>query len=90
MGISGSGGKNRISIDTPIEEWLNIAINHSSIIEIPIDKSIAIESRRLLLPHQDPVDRFIAATASIFSFTLITSDNVLANSKELSIQYNRV
>ncbi|MDQ1354672.1 MAG: hypothetical protein QG657_4981 [Acidobacteriota bacterium] len=82
--------KKRISIDNPLDDWLNSAILEANIIEIPIDREIAIESRRLNLPHQDPADRFIAATASIHSLTLITSDDKLAGSKELSILDNRI
>jgi PIN domain nuclease of toxin-antitoxin system len=82
--------KKRITIDNALEDWLNSAIFKTNIIEIPIDSEIAIESRRLMLPHQDPADRFIAATASIHSLTLITSDEKLASSKELSIQVNRL
>jgi PIN domain nuclease of toxin-antitoxin system len=29
-------------------------------------------SRKINLPHQDPADRFIAATASVFGLILIT------------------
>jgi PIN domain nuclease of toxin-antitoxin system len=82
--------KKRILIANSLEDWLNIAILEANIIEIPIDREIAIESRRLKLPQQDPADRFIAATASIHSLTLITSDDKLAGSKELSTLDNRV
>lgn len=82
--------KKRISIDNSVEDFLNRAIYKTPLKEIPINSEIAIESRRLLLPHQDPADRFIAATASVYSLTLITSDQKLASSKELSIQYNHL
>lgn len=82
--------KKRITINNSLEEWLNIAIFKTNIEEIPIDIDIAIESRRLTLPHQDPADRFIAATASVHSLTLITSDEKLINSKEIAIQANHL
>jgi PIN domain nuclease of toxin-antitoxin system len=52
--------KKRISIANSLEDWLNIAILEANIIEIPIDREIAIESRRLKLPQQDPADRQIS------------------------------
>jgi len=82
--------KSRISIEDSVENWLNSAIGDANIEEIPIDREIVIESRRLTLPHQDPADRFIAATAWVHSLTLITSDEKLASSNEISILDNRV
>ena len=43
-------------------------------IEAPINLEVAIESRRVNLPHQDPADRFLAATAIIYDLTLVTAD----------------
>lgn len=80
--------KQRISIDIPFEEWLDNALDRSNIKEIPLDKNIAIQSRKIALPHQDPADRFIAATAQINQLKLITSDTKLSNSKEISIVFN--
>jgi PIN domain nuclease of toxin-antitoxin system len=35
---------------------------------------VAIESRQVNLPHQDPADRFLAATAAVYDLTLVTAD----------------
>jgi PIN domain nuclease of toxin-antitoxin system len=42
--------------------------------EAPLTFEVALESRRIRLPHKDPADRFIAATAKVFQLTLATSD----------------
>ncbi|MGB7710854.1 MAG: PIN domain-containing protein [Microcoleus sp.] len=43
--------------------------------------SIAILSREIALPHQDPADRFISATAIYYGLTLATVDaNLTGNS----------
>ena len=34
-------------------------------------------SRELVVSHQDPADRFIAATAAVHELTLVTADDVL-------------
>ena len=81
--------KGRITIRKPLDKWLKDALNKSNIKEIPIDKKIAIQSRKITLPHQDPADRFIAATAVVHKLSLITSDSKLAQSGEMSIIFNQ-
>lgn len=82
--------KGRITISKPVDEWIREAIIDPNIKEIPIDKKIALKSREINLPHQDPADRFIAATAFIHQMTLITSDRKLEESEEISILSNRI
>ena len=48
-------------------------------IEAPLTHAVAIRSRQLVLPHQDPSDRFIAATAVEYGLTLMTADHLLLN-----------
>lgn len=82
--------KGRVTISKPLDKWLKRAINKTRIREIPIDKEIAIQSRKIPLPHQDPADRFIAATASVHQLTLITSDGKLAKASGLTVIFNKV
>ena len=82
--------KGRVTISKPLDKWLKRAINKTRIREIPLDKEIAIQSRKIPLPHQDPADRFIAATASVHQLTLITSDGKLAKFSGLAIIFNKV
>jgi PIN domain nuclease of toxin-antitoxin system len=35
---------------------------------------VAVESRAIRLPHQDPADRFLAATARVHDLALVTAD----------------
>ena len=46
----------------------------SGLVEFPVDGEIAMFSVRLDLPHKDPADRFIAATAILKNAALITAD----------------
>jgi len=80
--------KGRITISKTVEEWIRNAVNNPNIKEIPIDMRIAVKSREINLSHQDPADRFIAATAFTNRLTLITADRKLAESEEISILYN--
>jgi PIN domain nuclease of toxin-antitoxin system len=50
---------------------------------------VAIETRRLVLPHRDPADRFLAATANVFGLTLVTADATLIKSRSCAVLANR-
>jgi PIN domain nuclease of toxin-antitoxin system len=39
---------------------------------------VALESRQVELSSEDPADRLLAATASVFDLTLVTADEKLA------------
>ncbi len=45
--------------------------------ETPLNKHVAMESRRIKLTHKDPGGRFIAATALVYDFVLVTADREL-------------
>ena len=49
---------------------------------------VAMESRMAQLPHQDPADRFIAASAVVYGLTLITSDRNLLQSDSYMVLKN--
>jgi PIN domain nuclease of toxin-antitoxin system len=41
------------------------------------------------LPHQDPVDRFLAATAIVYELTLVTADERLLRARGVPLLANR-
>jgi len=49
----------------------------AGLLEIPVDGEIAMLSVHLDLPHKDPADRFIAATAMVKAAALMTADTKL-------------
>jgi PIN domain nuclease of toxin-antitoxin system len=77
--------KNRIKLDRAPEEWVIKALKSSPVQEVPLTHTIAIKSRAIVLPHEDPADRFIAATAWEYDLTLITVDRHLRNSPQIKI-----
>ena len=50
-----------------------------------INHEVAIQSRLVDLPHQDPADRFLAATAMVYDLILVTADLRLLSSKQFSV-----
>ena len=55
--------------------------------EAPLTTDIAILSRTLPFTHEDPADRFIAATARALGFPLATSDQKLRSLGWLKLAY---
>ncbi|MEM6399636.1 MAG: PIN domain-containing protein [Cyanobacteria bacterium P01_D01_bin.116] len=69
--------KGRISLQPDAVTWIDLALQTLEIIEAPLVNQIAILSRQIQLPHQDPADRFIAATAVHYNLILATVDSNL-------------
>ena len=51
--------------------------------EAPVNHEVAIQSRAIDLDHQDPADRFLAATALVYDLTLVTADERLLRSRRI-------
>ncbi len=45
--------------------------------EAPINVQVVLKAKELDLPHDDPADRFLAATAMLYELTLVTVDQNL-------------
>jgi PIN domain nuclease of toxin-antitoxin system len=73
--------KGRISLQPDPITWVNLALKTLETREAQMNHSIAILSRQIALPHQDPADRFIVATAIYYGLKLATVDaNIVGNS----------
>jgi PIN domain nuclease of toxin-antitoxin system len=77
--------KGRIELRPSPKEWIVEALKRSPVKEAALSHEIAIKSRQIQLPHKDPADRFIAATALENDLTLITEDKKLKESKEIKV-----
>jgi PIN domain nuclease of toxin-antitoxin system len=75
--------KGRIKLQPTTDQWINQALHTLSIREASLTHEIAILSRQIQLPHQDPADRFIAATAIYYNLTLATVDHHLTSASWL-------
>ena len=71
--------KERISLRPDVSSWINLSLKNLETREAVLNNEIAILSRQIELPHQDPADRFIAATAIFYELTLATVDRNLLN-----------
>ena len=71
--------KGRISLQSDTSTWIDQSIKALAVREAPLNHHIAVLSRQIDLPHQDPADRFIAATAIHYQLQLATVDTHLTN-----------
>jgi PIN domain nuclease of toxin-antitoxin system len=69
--------KGRIVLEPNPTQWVRNSLQAIKTKEAPLFNDIAILSRQLDLVHQDPADRFIAATAVHYGLTLATVDKNL-------------
>ena len=81
--------KNRISLTAPVEDWLAQALRTVPVKEAPMTNEVALETGRFQLPHHDPADRFLVATARVFGLTLVTADQKIINAKAVPVLANR-
>jgi PIN domain nuclease of toxin-antitoxin system len=57
--------------------------------EAPVTYQVAEETARVQLPHRDPADRLLVATARVFDLTLVTADQQLIRARQVSVLSNR-
>jgi PIN domain nuclease of toxin-antitoxin system len=81
--------KGRIVLDPDPATWIRKVYRTIPFKEAPLNHAVAIQSRSINLPHQDPADRFLIATALVYDLMLVTADERLFRLKELSILPNR-
>jgi PIN domain nuclease of toxin-antitoxin system len=75
--------KGKIQLERNPLAWVQEALSRWPVKEAPINIAVCMKSRELDLPHQDPADRFIAATALIYGLHLMTLDKRLCSARWL-------
>jgi PIN domain nuclease of toxin-antitoxin system len=75
--------KGRIQLDAPPAAWMKNVLSTLPFQEATLNHEVAMQSRGILLPHQDPADRFIAASAIVYGLTLVTADRYLIEEAKL-------
>jgi PIN domain nuclease of toxin-antitoxin system len=79
--------KGRIRLHGNLGEWLENATAHFQ--EAPLTHEIVLAAQQMPLPHADPADRFLAATAQVLDLTLVTADERLLGLGEIKTLANR-
>ncbi|MGD1213834.1 MAG: type II toxin-antitoxin system VapC family toxin [Terriglobales bacterium] len=79
--------KGRVRLRGNLAEW--VAQATAPFREAPLTHEIACLARQLPLSHQDPADRFLAATAQVLGLTLVTADARLLGLGDIATLGNR-
>jgi len=75
------GEKGRVKFQPDPATWIRTALERFPVIEAAVNHEIAIRSRTVDLPHPDPADRFLVATAQVYHARLVTADRRLLRTK---------
>jgi PIN domain nuclease of toxin-antitoxin system len=66
--------RGRVKLDDDPRRWVRDALQRTPLHEAALVHEVALRSRDLSLPHDDPADRFLVATALVYELTLVTAD----------------
>ncbi|MEM9291935.1 MAG: type II toxin-antitoxin system VapC family toxin [Acidobacteriota bacterium] len=69
--------RRRLHLDRSFDAWLPLALQQLPIRDAPLTREVSRLPYGLPLPHRDPADRFLAATALTYGLTLVTVDQRL-------------
>jgi PIN domain nuclease of toxin-antitoxin system len=73
--------KNRLAIEGDPAGWVTAALTEAPMHEAPLNHEVALASRIIGVEHEDPADRFLAATAAVYDLVLATADERLLGGK---------
>jgi PIN domain nuclease of toxin-antitoxin system len=77
--------KGRLDLEGEPQTWIGRALDRMPVREAPVSIEIARESRRMAMAHEDPADRFLAATARVLDLVLVTADRHLLRTRDLNL-----
>lgn len=77
--------KGRLDLAPDPWYWIRTALATRPLKEVPLTHEVALRSRSVRLPHDDPADRFIAATAMVHGLTLVTADRSLLQCPDIRV-----
>jgi PIN domain nuclease of toxin-antitoxin system len=81
--------KGRVRLIPDAVNWINESLARMNLREAPLTFEVALAVSAMNLPHNDPADGFIAATAKVFGLTLVTADEQLAALADIAVLANR-
>jgi PIN domain nuclease of toxin-antitoxin system len=81
--------KGNIQVASDPAVWIRQALAKGFVAEAALTHEITLHSRLIDLPHEDPADRFLAATALVNGFALATADKHLLNCRSIQTLPNR-
>jgi PIN domain nuclease of toxin-antitoxin system len=80
--------KGRLELEPDPMEWVSRRLGELAPREAPLTFEVAVRSRAIGVEHDDPADRFLAATAAVYELTLATADQRLVRGKGFRVLAN--
>lgn len=71
--------RGRIRVEGTPAVWVERLLNALPRHEAALTADVALASRAVELSHEDPADRFLAATARVYDLVLVTADERLCS-----------
>jgi len=81
--------RGRVRLDRPVGAWIDECFRRAPLREAALTRDVALGSRMVGLDHDDPADRFLAATAAVHDLTLTTADERLLAGTGFKVLGNR-
>lgn len=69
--------RGRLELDRSVDALVRGTVALPFVHLVEVDERVAVASVRVGLPHRDPADRMIVATARLLDATLVTKDGRL-------------
>ena len=81
--------KGRVELNEDPVLWARRTLELLQLHEAPLTTEVALETSAIGIPHSDPADRLIAASARVFDLTLVTADAKLIGASGIEVLANR-
>jgi PIN domain nuclease of toxin-antitoxin system len=79
----------KVVLTEAVDSWVRKALETAPMHEAPISHDIALAAGDVTLPHRDPADRFLIATARVLELTLVTADRrILGHARKVALLGN--
>ena len=79
--------KGKLTLPMKPVRWIESALDFHGVEEIPVSWRMAARSTELPLPHADPCDRIILATAEAHDLTVLTPDPLMRAWKGVRVEW---
>lgn len=82
-------GKGRLQLGPDPADWIARQLRTMPMRDATLTRDVAVSSRNVEVGTEDPVDRFLAATAVVYDLTLVTADRRLMDCPSMQVLANR-
>lgn len=80
--------KERVVLEPNAPTWIRDQLARLPFRQAALTHEVALQTARVDVPHRDPADRFLVATAQVYELTFVTADARLLEAPGLSVLSN--